>query len=115
MYLGLDWDSNYFAIKFSGGLAFSVGGGKNNIELSAILGICRTMEDVDFGGGTEEDALGTEFDARMRWHITKQASLNAAVGFLFGSNIMEEEMGGSANDESDDSCMMYTVGADLRF
>ncbi len=116
MCFGLDWDTNCFAIERSGGLAFSVGGGKNNIELSAILGITRTMEDVYFGvavGG--EDALGTEFDARMKWHITKQASLNAAVGFLFGSDILEESMGGSANDNSEDNAMMYTVGADLKF
>ena len=113
MYFGLDWDTNYFALKFSGGLAFSVGGGKNNLEISAILGICKTMEDVQIAG-SGEDALGTEFDARLKWHITPQATLQAAIGFLFGSDILEETMD-AAGDEEEDSAILYTVGASLRF
>jgi hypothetical protein len=116
MYFGFDWDTNYFALKFSGGVALSMGAGKNNFEISGILGIANAAEDVEFGvpvGG--EDALGIEVDGRVRWIVTKQASLNAAIGLLFGSDIMEESMGGSGNDDSDDSAILYTLGADLRF
>jgi hypothetical protein len=114
MYFGLDWDANYFALKFSGGLALSVSGGTNNLTLDAIIGICQTMEDVAFVTGAE-DALGTEFDVRMKWAITKQASLKAAIAFLVGSDILEQSMGGSANPDSDDNAMLYTLGADLMF
>jgi hypothetical protein len=113
MYFGFDWDTNYFAIKFSGGLSLSVGA-KNNFGLEAILGITRTNEDVQFATSSE-DALGTEFDVKAKWHVSKQATLQAAVGLLFGSDVLEEGMGGSANSDSDDSAMLYTIGADLRF
>lgn len=113
MYFGLDWDTNYFALKFSGGLAFSLGGQKNNIEVSAILGLCRTMEDVQIAGNGE-DKLGTELDVKLKWNITRQASLQAAVGLLFGSDLLEEVMDFSG-DEEEDSAMLYTVGASLRF
>ena len=115
MYFGYDWDTNYFALKFSGGLALSLGGQRNNLELSAILGICKTMEDVDCGPvGSTEDNLGTEFDARLKWAITKQASLSAAVAFLFGSDVLEQTLD-VAGDEEEDSAMLYTLGADLKF
>ncbi len=114
MYFGLDWDTNYFALKFSGGLAMSVAGGNKNLELSAALGICRTMEDVQFAANTE-NALGTEIDAKLRFALTKQVVLNAAVAVLVGSDVMEQSMGGGAYDDSDDSAMLYTAGAELRF
>jgi hypothetical protein len=111
-YFGLDWDTNIFAIKLLAEFPLQIKA-KNDLILSAILGFCRTNEDVEFASG--EDALGNELDVRARWNITKQASLQAAIALLFGSDILEEEMGGSANDDSDDSAMMWTLGADLRF
>ncbi len=115
MYFGFDWDSNYFAIKFQGGLSFSLAGGKNNFALEGILGICKTAEDVEFGGTIgSEDGLGNEFDVKARWTLTKQASLQAGVAFLMSSDILEQSMAAS-NSHQDDSAMLYTVGADLRF
>lgn len=111
-YFGLDWDTNILAIKFLAELPLQVKQ-KNDLILSAILGICRTNEDVQFASG--EDALGNEIDVRARWSVTKQAALNAAIAFLLGSDILEESMGGSANDDSDDSAFIFTFGADLRF
>ncbi len=115
MYFGIDWDSNYFAVKFSGGIPLQIKA-RNDLVLSAILGITRANEEIVFGGGlSDEDALGTEFDVRARWAVTKQASLQAAVGFLFGSDILENSLGGSSVDGADDSAILYTLGADLRF
>jgi hypothetical protein len=113
MYFGIDWDSNYFAIKFSGGIPLQIKT-KDDLVISAILGITKTNEDVAFGPDNE-DALGTEFDVRARWAVTKQASLQAGVGFLFGSDILEQSLGGSGAPDADDSAILYTVGADLRF
>jgi hypothetical protein len=106
MYFGVDWDSNYFAVKLSGGIPLQIKT-KDDLVLSAILGITKANEDV----GTE-DGLGTEFDVRARWAVTKQAALQAAVGFLFGSDILEASLPAS---DSDDSAILYTIGADLRF
>ncbi len=114
MYFGYDWDANYFAIKLSGGLALSVGGGKNNLELSAILGITRTVEDVQFASGGE-DGLGNELDFKARWILTKQASLHGAVAFLFSSDVVEQTMEDLGAEDPDDSAILYTLGADLRF
>jgi hypothetical protein len=116
MYLGFDWDSNYTAIKVSGGVALSVGAGKNNLEVSAILGFCRSGDDVDYGapvGG--EDALGNEIDVKVRWILNKQAAITGTFAYLTGSDILEESMGGSANPDAEDNAMLYTLGVDLRF
>ncbi len=114
-YLGLDWDTNIFAIKFLFEYPMQIKA-KNDLVLSAILGIARTNEDVEFGGAVGgESALGNELDVRARWSITKQAGLQGAIGLLFGSDVMEESMGGSGNSDSDDSAILYTLGADLRF
>lgn len=111
-YFGLDWDTNHFIIKFMAEFPLQIKA-KNDLVLSAILGIATANEDVQFASG--EDALGNELDVRARWNVTKQAGLQAAIALLFGSDIMEEEIGGSAARESDDSSLMYTLGADLRF
>jgi len=113
MYFGFDWDTNMFALKFSGGIYLNLGAGKNNLALEGILGIVRTAEEVEFATG-DESALGNELDFKARWIITKQASLSAAIGLLFGSNVMEESIAAS-NGQQDDSAILYTFGADLRF
>jgi hypothetical protein len=114
MYFGYDWDANYFAIKLSGGLAFSVGGGKNNLELSGILGITRTVEDVQFASGGE-NGLGNEIDVKARWILTKQASIHGAIAFLFSSDVVEQTMEDWGAANPDDSAILYTLGVDLRF
>lgn len=114
MYFGYDWDTNYFAIKLSGGLAFSVGGGKNNLELSGILGITRTVKDVQFATGGE-NGLGNEIDVKARWLLTKQASLHAAIALLFSSDVVEQSLEDAGARDPDDSAILYTLGADLRF
>ena len=115
MYFGYDWDANYMAFKFSGGVALSLGAGKDNLRISGIIGIARTLEDVAFGGGVNEDALGTEVDIKAQWVLTKQASLNFAIAFLFGSDVLEQSMGGAANPDAEDNASLFTFGADLRF
>lgn len=115
MYFGFDWDTNYTAFKISGGVTLSFGQGKDNLQVSAILGIARTTEKVDFGAvGGNETALGNEFDARAKWILSKQAALTAAVGLLFGSKVMEESMS-PTSDHQDDGAILYTLGAELRF
>jgi hypothetical protein len=109
MYYGLDWDTNYLAIKIHGSLPLSVGGGKNNLVLSAILGICKTVEEVPAVGG--DDALGQELDVRARYEITKQVALHALLGFLFGSDILENAPGGNGED----SAILFALGFDLGF
>ncbi|MFN3485024.1 MAG: hypothetical protein ACK44W_06030, partial [Planctomycetota bacterium] len=114
MYLGFDWDTNYVAIKVSGGVTLSVAGGKDNLELSAIVGFCRAHEDVQFASGGE-DALGNEIDVKARWILNKQAAITALFAYLAGSDVLEESMGGSSNPDSEDNAMLYTLGVDLKF
>jgi hypothetical protein len=111
---GLNWNTNLFIIKVSGGTSFSVGSGVNNLSLSAILGFGKTSEDVQLGSGPE-DAIGTEFDARISYMPHKQVSFDAGVAFLTGSDILEGLLGGSGVPEADDSCILFTVGVKGRY
>lgn len=112
MYFGLDWDTNYFAIKFSAGIPLQVRQ-KDDLWITAILGICRAQEDVQFAG-SGEDGLGNELDVRARWSVTKQVALHAAIALLFGSDILEEALD-ALGQEDDDSAILWTIGADLGF
>jgi hypothetical protein len=113
-YYGFDWDHNYLAFKFYGEVPLDVRG-KGDLVLKAILGIANAVEDIEFATGNNEDALGVEFDVRARWAVTKQASLHAGVGLLFGSDALEEDMGGSANDDADDNARLFVLGFDVIF
>jgi hypothetical protein len=118
MYYGFDWDSNYQAFKFNAGTAFSVAGGKDNLEVDLVVGITEAAEEV--GTATvNEDKLGNEVDLKVRWHLSKQASLWLAGGWLFGSDILELGMNGGAspgtNPQAEDSAYLYVMGLNLRF
>ncbi len=115
MYFGFDWDANYFAFKFSAGASFDVASGKDNLEVSAILGIARAAEDVVISATTKEDGLGNEVDLRARYHLSKQASFNVAIGFLFGSDLLEESMRAHGDPDEEDSAQIFTLGTDLKF
>ncbi len=120
-YFGFDWDSNYQAIKISGGTSLSVGSGKNNLDLMAIIGIARANKDIAYtlgvAAGTTDKKLGNEFDVRANWHLNKQASIGLGFAYLFGSNILEDSMSaaGAPTNRDEKSAFMYTLGLDLRF
>jgi hypothetical protein len=121
MYTGFDWDSNYWALKLAGGFAMTLGGGKNNLEVSAIVGFARTAQTVNFAAAgllttaTTTRKLGDEVDLKARWILNKQASINIGVGFLFGSDVLKDSMliNGDAKDKT--GSQMYTLGMDLKF
>ncbi len=113
-YYGYDWDSNLEIFKVNAGIALSVGGGKDNLEISAIVGIANAAEEVGVAPN-EEDGLGNEFDVKVRWLMSKQASITFAYAMLTGSDILEEATGGAAGPQSEDSAYIWSVGADLRF
>ncbi len=113
-FFGLNWNTNLFIIKVSGGTSFSVGSGVNNLALSAIVGFGRTSEDVQLASGPQ-DAIGTEFDARVSYMPHKQVSFDAGVAFLSGSDILEGLLGGSGAAGADDTCILFTVGVKGRY
>ena len=117
-YFGFDWDSNMSVVKLMGGASFSVGGGKNNLEVSAILGNARTAKKVGFTGTTETSRkLGNEIDAKVSWHLNHQASLSLGVGYLFSSDVLEKSMDatGYTAKQSLNNAWMYTLGVDVKF
>ncbi len=117
-YYGFDWDGNYEAVKFFFGTAFSFMGGKDNLEVTLTGGITKAAEEVG-AGALAEDKLGNEFDLRVRWSLTKQASLTLAAAGLFGSEILEGAMdaagGPGSNPQSNDSAYLYVLGIDMAF
>jgi hypothetical protein len=116
MYYGFDVDSNYNALKFSAGMSFDVGGKQKNLHLSVFYGHFTANEDIEFGGAVGgEDALGDELDIKVKWDLTKQASLTMALGFLFSSDVLEESMGGAAAEDAEDSATLFSLGANLNF
>jgi hypothetical protein len=116
MYLGLDWDTNYWAFKLNGGIALSIPPGKENLRIDGIVGITRTAESVAFAAGSTR-ALGDEIDGRVTWVLTKQAELHFGLGFLFSSKVLERSMddAGASTSKSKSRAIEYVLGADLRF
>lgn len=115
-YYGFDLDSNYTAFKVMGGVSFSVGSGKNNLELSFILAFFRSTESyVDAATQEKENGLGNELDIKMAYHLNKQVDLLVNVGYLGTSDILEDATGGSANNDSDESAYLFSAGFDVRF
>ncbi len=110
MYFGFDVDSNYTAIKISAGVTPI-----EKLEISAILGICKTAEKINYGGGNEEDKLGNELDIKVKYDFSKQVSVSAAYARLMGSDILEMETGGPGNPDSEDTTQLYTIGVNLKF
>jgi hypothetical protein len=113
MYLGFDWDTNYRAIKISGGVALNAGA-KNNLKLSTIVGIAQTVKTVRFPGDFTHK-LGNEVDLKAAWELTKQVVIDAGVGFLFGSKVLENSMGGPGASDAERQTVLFTLGTDLRF
>jgi hypothetical protein len=102
---GVDWDTNYFAIKILGGLGFMPQGGVNKLWLNVAIGIATANEDV----GTE-DGLGNEVDVKLTYNYSKAVNLDTGIAFLFGSDIMEQTI-----VENDDSAMLFWVGGNARW
>ncbi|HEX7899150.1 MAG TPA: hypothetical protein VF950_15400 [Planctomycetota bacterium] len=117
MYFGLDVDTNYTAFKIMGGMSFSMAGGKDNVDLQIGVGFFTTSEDVvkTNDAGEEDDALGTEIDVKLKYHLSKQASLGLNFGILTGSDLLEDMGGGSNDDAADDSAWLLSLGFDVRY
>ncbi len=113
-YYGYDWDSNMSIFKVNAGLALSVGGGKDNLEISAIVGIAEAAEEIG-ASPNEEDKIGNEIDVKVKWLMSKQASISLAVAFLSGSDVLEAAMGGAANPQAEDNAYIWSLGANLKF
>src|SRR4030095_7616322 len=56
-------------------------------------GIAPTMKTVRFAGDFTHK-LGNEIDLKIAWELTKQVVIDAGVGFLFGSKVLEDSLGG---------------------
>ncbi|MBI2930511.1 MAG: hypothetical protein HYY16_02575 [Planctomycetes bacterium] len=114
---GVDWDSNYFAIKVLGGVSFTTGGGiPNNLQVSGAFGMARANEDLQLGTPPSgEDALGNEVDVKVKWLYSKAVNMTAGMAFLFGSDIMEGQTDDAAGNPGakDDSGWLFTIGSDV--
>jgi hypothetical protein len=112
--LGLDWDSNYKAIKINLGAQFTAFT-KNDLEVRALVGIAQAAEAVDPAGANEDD-LGNEVDLRARWSVTPQVAIQLGIAQLFGSKILEKSMtAGGAGVHADDKTSLYLLGMDMKF
>ena len=110
---GLNLGTNYTAIKIMGGMSFTAGGGdKNNVSLTGKLGIFTATEDINVGGTIgNTDELGTEFDVKLSYLFSKAVSMDVALAFLFGSEVLE----GATAPEDEDSTSMFTFGVNGKF
>jgi hypothetical protein len=113
MYLGFDWDTNYRAIKLSGGVSLNAAG-KNDLKLSTILGITQTVKPVRFANETTHK-LGNEIDVKAAWEMSRQVVFDLGVGFLFGSKVLRDSLGGPAAPNAEIHTILFTLGTDLKF
>lgn len=105
---GLNWNTNYQCIKIDGGMSFTQGSTKNNVNVTVSLGLANTVEDV---GAAPNDTtkLGTEFDVRIVWWHSKAVAMEVNLGVLSGSDVLELATGGPGGD-SETSTQLFTLG-----
>jgi hypothetical protein len=113
MYFGFDWDSNYRAFKVSGGIGITTIN-EADLKIWTMIGIGHTAKGVRFANETTRK-LGNEIDLRVDWGMAKQFSLNLGVGFLFGSKVLEDSMGGPGAKDSSRQSFLYSLGMDMKF
>jgi hypothetical protein len=113
-YYGFDWDSNMKGFKINAGARVTAAS-KDDLEITALLGLLKAAEDLLVPGGGTGDSLGNEIDVRLAWSVTKQFVLKFSAAWLVGSDLLEEAMGGAANPHADDSSQLYVLGFDLTF
>lgn len=113
---GFNVDTNLTAIKIMGGMAFTAGGGaKNNVTLKVVIGLCSTTEDIrEASGISTVDAYGTEVDAKLTYWYSKAVAVDVIVGFLSGSDVLEEVTGGSAASGSENGATLFTAGISFK-
>jgi hypothetical protein len=115
-YYGFDVDVNYTALKAMGGVSFSVGAGKNNLEFEVIAAVFQATEDYVRSTDLEKEGdLGNEFDVKMTYHVSKQVKLLVQGGYLTGSDILKDATGGETSNDSDSKAYLLTAGFDVQF
>jgi len=117
MYLGFDWDTNYRAIKIAGGFSTNAGG-KGNLRFAGIIGLCQTAKAVQFSTipvPENTHKLGNEADITAALDFTKQLTLNAGVGYLWGSRVLEDSMGGQGVGNASLHTILFSIGTDVKF
>jgi hypothetical protein len=94
---GMDWNTNLQVIKISGGMSFTQGAMKNNVNVTVTLGLCSTVEEIG-PSGSSTDKLGTEIDIRVVWWHSKAVAMDINFGYLTGSDILEDFVTGDENN-----------------
>lgn len=113
MYLGFDWDTNYRAVKISSGISLNAAG-KNDLRLSTILALTQTAQTVRFANENTHK-LGNEFDVKLAWEMNRQVVIDLGVGFLFGSKVLRDSLGGPGAPDAELNTILFTLGTDLKF
>ncbi len=85
---GLNIASNMQAIKVSGGMSFTSGAMKNNVNLTVLLGLCTAVEDFAGVSGTT-DKIGTEIDVKLVFWHSKAVSTDINLAIVSGSDLLE--------------------------
>ncbi len=109
---GLDLDTNYLSLKLAGGMAFTLGSGaiQNNLEILVRGGLNLLHHELTLAGGDDSRRIGHEIDLRAKLSVTKQMSFDTAVGFLLGSEVLEEVFGTDGENG-----ILWTLGTTVRF
>ncbi|MFH1680027.1 MAG: alginate export family protein [Candidatus Eisenbacteria bacterium] len=123
--LGLDVDSNYWALKLKGGITTSLDK-PEDFDVAVFYGHFQTTEDVDRAGTFTNDVahsnidqnLGDEIDLAATWRYSESLTFELKAGFLFNGDFWGNKpatgfVGGYAS--GDDSMQLYTFTTDLKF
>ena len=116
-FFGMDIDTNYWAVKPQAGCALTVGSGalKNNLALSLSMGFAKCAKSIDFGAAGKKDDLGFEMDLKCAYSLSKQATVKLGAGALFGSDVLEQSLGGSGDPDASKRAFVWSLGVDARF
>jgi hypothetical protein len=113
-FYGFDWDSNYQAVKVSGGASFTASR-ENDLDVMFVVGVTRAVNRVSVPTGGTENKLGDEVDVKATWHMTNQLALKVSLAYLWGSTLLEKCMGGIGNPNARDHAFLFVLGWDLSF
>ncbi len=107
---GFNVNTNYLAAKLSGGMSFSVGSGRNNLQVRGLLGIAQAVEDDAFANN--DGNWGFELDIVADYVLNDRVSWTTGIGALLGSDALDT---GGAGIVDEDNAIVFFMGPNVSF
>lgn len=113
---GLDLDQNYRVLKVRGSVTGNLfpSAMPDSFTAGLVVGFAWLNEEMPnkTTGALTVDKLGTEVDINVRQAVSKQVSVYSTLGWLIGSDVVEDSAAIASND---DMIFTWFIGTDIKF